>query len=457
MTRHRQYPCILWTPLILSMVWLVSLAACSDKPPSRMEQIWEAGQIVMITDSNAHNYFPYRGQPSGFEYDLAKAFADHLGVNLKVITPGWDKMIGALNDGRGDFIAAGLVQAPYWNEYVDFSDAYMETALHALVHMDNSAIRTVDDLDGKEVHVRSGTSGHQRLLEMRDEGIDIRIVPHEKATAEELIRRVAEQKIDITVADSHVAFLNRRYYPALRKPLTVSDTLRLGWAVRKGDRELTEIINSFFERSIRNGRLVQIRDRYYSGIGRVDYFDLKKFHDRIASRLPAYKSVIIREARRHDFDWRLIAALIYQESHFDPEAVSDTGVRGLMQLTRETAGDLGVEDRRNPYESIGGGIKYLKWLYGLFDDIPGFDRLLFALASYNIGYGHVRDAQAIARNKGFDYNRWLALRQTLPLLRQSVYYRQTNHGFARGDEPVRYVDRILAYYDILRWKAVNRN
>lgn len=457
MTRHRQNPCILWTPLILSMVWLLSLAACNERLPSRMEQIWEAGRIVMITDGNAHSYHPNRKPPSGFEYELAKTFADHLGVELKVITPGWGQMVIALNDGRGDFVAAGLAQSPFWNEYVDFSDVYMETALHALVHMDNSALQVVDDLAGKEVHVRSGTSGHQRLLEMRDSGIDIRIVPHENATADELIRRVAEKKIEIAIADSHVAFLNRRYYPAIRKPLTVSDPHRLRWAVRKGDRELTEIINSFFERIIRNGKLAQIHDRYYSGIGQVDYFDLKKFHDRIASRLPAYTPVIMREARRHDFDWRLIAALIYQESHFDPGAVSDTGVRGLMQLTRETAGDLGVEDRCNPHESIGGGIKYLRWLYGLFDDIPGVDRMLFALASYNIGYGHVRDAQGIARDKGFDHSRWLALRKTLPLLRQSDYNRQTIHGYARGDEPVRYVDRILAYYDILRWKAASRN
>jgi membrane-bound lytic murein transglycosylase F len=233
----------------------------------------------------------------------------------------------------------------------------------------------------------------------------------------------------------------------------MSGKQRMGWAVRKGDRALAEIINMFFDRIINDGKMLQILDRYYANFTHVDYYDLKKFHQRLETRLPAYQSVIMREAQRHYFDWRLIAALIYQESHFDPEAISYTGVRGLMQLTLETANDLGVENRNDPIESIGGGIKYLKWLYGLFDDISGFDRMLFALASYNIGYGHVRDAQSIARSKGYAHQKWIALKETLPLLRQSTYYRKTMYGYARGNEPVRYVDNIMIYYDILRWKS----
>jgi membrane-bound lytic murein transglycosylase F len=225
------------------------------------------------------------------------------------------------------------------------------------------------------------------------------------------------------------------------------------WAVDKGDQELAEIINMFFDRIINDRKLLQIRNRYYANFDHLDYFDLKKFHQRLLSRLPTFQSVIIREAKRHHFDWRLIAALIYQESHFDPEAISYTGVRGIMQLTLETANDLGVENRSDPIQSIGGGIKYLKWLYGLFDDIPGFDRMLFALASYNIGYGHVRDAQNIARSKGEEHKKWITLKETLPLLRQSAYYRKTMYGYARGNEPVRYVNNIMNYYDILRWKS----
>ena len=454
MTLEFPYTRIHSTAVALLLAWFGVTAGCSDKPRSRLEQLWNAGRIVMITDNNAHNYYQYRRQPAGFEYELAEAFADYLGVDLQVVTPGWDKMFGALKSGGGDFIAAGIAQEPYWREFVDFSDAYLASERHVIVHMDNSGIRTMDDLNGKKVHVRVGTSNHKRLMKLNDEGYDVRIVPHDNVTTEELIRRVAAREIDITMADSHLAFLNQRYYPTIRKAFSVAGIQRFGWAVRKGDRELAEIINAFFDRIIREGKFAQIRDRYYANMDRFDYFELKKFHERVKSRMPSYKSVIIRHARQYDFDWRLVAALIYQESHFDPQAISYTGVRGLMQLTLETAGDLGIEDRRDPVESIGGGIKYLKWLYQLFDDIPGSDRILFALASYNIGYGHVRDAQEIARNQGFEPNRWIALKRTLPLLKQSVYYRQTTYGYARGNEPVRYVDRILIYYDILRWKAL---
>jgi membrane-bound lytic murein transglycosylase F len=454
MTLEFPYARIHSTAVALLLAWFAITAGCSDKPRSRLEQIWDAGRIVMITDKNAHNYYQYRRQPTGFEYELAKAFADYLGVDLQVVTPGWNKMFASLNSGAGDFIAAGITKEPYWRKFVDFSDAYLESEQNVIVHMDNRGIRTMDDLSGKEVHVKAGTTNHQRLAELNDDGYDIRIVAHNNATIEDMIRRVARGEIDITIADSQLAFLNQRYYPAIRKAFTTPGTQRFGWAVRKGDRQLADIINAFFARTMREGKFAQIRDRYYANMDRFDYFELKKFHERVDSRMPSYRSIIMREARRYDFDWRLVAALIYQESHFDPQAISYTGVRGLMQLTLETAGDLGIEDRRDPVESIGGGIKYLKWLYHLFDDIPGFDRMLFALASYNIGYGHVRDAQEIARNKGLEHNRWIALKRTLPLLSRSAYYRQTTYGFARGNEPVRYVDRIVTYYDILRRKAL---
>ena len=418
-----------------------------------MEQIWKRGKIVMITDSSAHNYYKYARQPMGFEFELAQEFADYLGVELQVITPGWDRMMDTLTTGRGDFIAAGLTRSSYWRDQVDFSDAYMKTNLEVIVHMNNHNIQTISDLNGKQVHVRSGTDAVRRLLALNAKGYDIRIVAHHTEGCDDLIRQVAERDIDITIADSHVAFLNQRYYPVIRKPFSVSDHDQMGWAVNKGDQELAEIINAFFDRIIHDGKMLQISDRYYANFTHVDHYDLKKFHQRLKTRLPAYQAIIMREAQRHHFDWRLIAALIYQESHFDPQAISYTGVRGLMQLTLETANDLGIENRSDPIESIGGGIKYLKWLYGLFDDISGFDRMLFALASYNIGYGHVRDAQNIARGKGYAHQKWIAIKETLPLLRQSTYYRKTMYGFARGNEPVRYVENIMIYYDILRWKS----
>jgi membrane-bound lytic murein transglycosylase F len=442
--------------MVLAAVAGLCVGGCRAQPPSRLEQIWDAGKIVMVTDNNAHCYYMYRGRPAGFEYELAAAFARHLVVDLEVVTPGWDEMFDYLKSGKGDFIAASLTRLPQREKQVDFSDAYLEIRQHVIAHMKNTALRSIEDLAGKTIAVRSGTSYHQRLLELRQQGLDVRVRLLRNMPTEELIRQVAEQEIELTLADTNVALLNRRYYPDIRMPFAVSALQSLGWAVRKGDTALLKEINAFLAKIMHDGTFQRIFNKYYANIESFDYFDLKTFHRRIEERLPDYQTVILREARRYGFDWRLIAAVIYQESHFDPQAESYTGVRGLMQLTLETADHVGVDDRLDPVQSIAGGVKYLNMLHERFRDVSGFDRTLFMLASYNIGYGHVRDAQRIAREKGLDPSKWNSLRQTLPLLRYPKYYRNTTFGYARGTEPVRYVNRILTYFDILRRRSLTR-
>jgi membrane-bound lytic murein transglycosylase F len=439
----------LWRSLVCIIV-LICLSACSRDNPSRLDQIWRTGKITLITDNNAHCYYLYRDRPAGFEYELASAFAKFLVVDLNVVTPGWDEMFHTLQAGKGDFIAASLTRTPDRTREMDFSEPYLIIEQFAIVHKNNPEIQSLEDLEGQTVHVRNNTSYHRRLLELRQSGVDVRVRLHKNVPTEELFRQVAENEIDVTVADTNVALLNRRYYPDAQMRFQISNQQSIGWAVRKGDRQLRRVINRFFKRVKEDGTFERIYYKYYSYVEIFDYFDLKKFHERIQTRLPRYERIIRRESRRYGFDWRLMAAVIYQESHFNPRAVSYTGVRGLMQLTLDTASDVGVANRLDPEESIVGGLKYLDMLRHRFDDVTGFDRMLFALASYNVGYGHVRDAQAIAARKGRNPNKWADLKQTLPLLRYPKYYRQTAYGYARGTEPVRYVKRILTYYDILR-------
>jgi len=272
---------------------------------------------------------------------------------------------------------------------------------------------------------------------------------------EELIRQVAEKEIEITVADTNIALLNRRYYPDIKIAFPITKKQSLGWAVIKGDRKFLQKINDFFNTIKKDGELAKIYERYYANVDIFDYVDIKKFHQRTLTRLPKYEHIIKKESGRYGFDWRLIAAVIYQESHFNPWAKSYRGVRGLMQLTLATADEMGIENRLDPEQSIAGGTNYLNKIYDRFEDIQGFDRTLYALAGYNIGYGHVRDAQKIAGQEGLDPNKWETLKQVLPLLRYRKYYKKTKYGYARGTEAVRYVDRILTYYDILRRKSVN--
>jgi membrane-bound lytic murein transglycosylase F len=425
--------------------------SCAREPESRLEQIWAEGKITVITDNNEQCYFMYKDAPAGFEYDMARAFADYLTVDLQVISPGWEEMFEVLDKGRGDFIAASLTRLPEREARMDFSDEYLVIQQFIIVHKDNRTVGKIEDLNGKTIHVRAATSYQQRLNRLKESGIDIEIVLHKNIPTEDLLSQVADKKIEITVADTNVAILNRRFYPAIRMAFSISEPQALGWAVSKGDTALAKIINRFFSHIMANGTYDKIYERYYAATEIFDYVDLVKFHQRLESRLPKYEAIIRREADHNGFDWRLLAAIIYQESHFNPHARSYTGVRGLMQLTLETAQEMGVKNRLDPEDSIRGGARYLNLLFHRFDDVEDdFDRMLLALAAYNVGYGHVRDAQRIAEKLGSTPRQWNAVKKTLPLLNDPKYYRFTRHGYARGTEPVRYVDRITTYLDVLR-------
>ena len=444
-----------WGHVLLIIIVSSLLFLCSCAKKSALEKIREAGQITVITRNNAHCYYIYRDEPMGFEYDLAKAFSEYLGVKLKVITPHWERLIDMVNKGEGDFVAASLTITPSREELVDFSDEYLNIQQQAVIHKGNYEIPMLKDLAGKTIHVRRATSYEERLHELNGEGLNLTIQSREDVPTEELIRMVAEKEIEVTIADSHISLLNRRYYPDVKIAFPIEEPQSLGWAVKKGETALRGKINEFIKKIKKDGTFAKIYEKYFANVEIFDYVDLKKYHQRLETRLPKYRDIIKRTAEGYGFDWRLIAAVIYQESHFNPRAKSYTGVRGMMQLTLETANDMGIADRLDPTQSIMGGVKYLKRLYERYDDAKEPDRVLIALASYNVGHGHILDAQEIARQRDLDPNSWSSLEQILPLLRYPKYYKRTKNGYCRGTEPVRYVSRILAYYDILKREAIS--
>ena len=439
--------------LFLTFFGLLLFGSCASQ--DALDEIRASGEITVLTRNNAHCYHIYREQPMGFEYDLAKAFADYLGVELRVVTPTWEGLLGGLNAGRGDFVAASMSITPSRQKEVDFSHGYLAVHQHVILHKSDGNTKKIENLAGRIIHVRRGTTYEETLKRLKAKGLDIEIKLYDDMPTEELIRMVAEGEIDVTVADTHIAHLNRRYYPDVRIAFPLGKPLKLGWAVKKGEKALLDAINRFFEQIIGEGTFQKTYDQYFANVEIFDYVDLKKYHRRIEKRLPKYEEIIRNAAKRYGFDWRLIAAMIYQESHFDPGAKSYTGVRGIMQLTLETSKEMGVENRLDPKESIKGGVRYLRKLYNKFEGATEPDRLLMALASYNVGYRHVQDAQTIAEEMDLDPNSWAALEQTFPLLCQPKYYRKSRSGYCRGREPVRYVNRILTYYDILKREAIS--
>jgi len=224
---------------------------------------------------------------------------------------------------------------------------------------------------------------------------------------------------------------------------------------KKGRSRTTRAINEFFKKIKEDGTFAKIYEKYYANVEIFDYVDLKKYHRRLKTRLPKYEEIIKKASKIYGFDWRLITAMVYQESHFNPRARSFTGVRGMMQLTLETAKEIGIKNRLDPEQSIKGGVKYLKELYERYDGAKNPDRVLITLASYNVGHGHILDAQKIAKERNLDPNSWSSLEVILPLLRYPKYYKNTKNGYCRGTETVRYVNRIFTYYDILKREAIS--
>ncbi len=420
-----------------------------------LHKVFKTGELAVITQNTAHCYYSYRDEPMGFEYELAKAYADYLGVRLKIIIADkWENMIPSLMDGSGALIAAGITKTPDREEKVAFSDGYMEIRQYIITHRRNKKINNPADLAGKIIDVPKGSAYHKRLERLRDTGTDLIIRLHDDLPVEELIERVSEGEIGITVANNTIAIPNRRHYPGAVMKGTIGQTQQLGWAVNPNARQLLASINSFFRTIKENGKFDEIYNAYYGDTAEFDYVDLSLFHRRIKHRLSRYSPFIKEAARKHGFDWRLIAAQIYQESHLNPWAKSHAGAKGLMQLLPGTALSLGVRDIYNPVENISAGVKHLKNLYDQFDGTNDDDRLMISLAAYNIGQGHISDARDLAVEMQLDPDQWSSLEKTLPLLRYRKYYKKSKYGYCRGTEPIQYIKQIMIYYDILKRKGI---
>jgi membrane-bound lytic murein transglycosylase F len=434
-------------------------SGCEKQPrPRAVEDIVRSGEIRFVMRNGGHSYYIYRDQPMGFEYDLAKAFAKELGVRLKVVVAEErHQMIRALLAGSADCMAAGLPIDSLRKKGVMFSEGYMETQPHIISHRQNLKIRRAQDLAGETLHLGGDVSWQESLRVLRDMGIDVKVAQSSSASAEALIREVALQRIGVTLAGSHIALLTRRYHPQVCVADPIGETQSLAWAVNAHSEQLLKRVNFFFRKIKRDGKYREIYNRYYENVDTFDFVDLRTYHKRIRTKLPRYRPFIKDAAQRHGFDWRLIAAQIYQESHFNAKAKSHAGAFGLMQLTEATAVSLGVKNVLNPVDNIYAGVQHLKNLFDLYGGSKTREALFIALAAYNIGQGHIQDARRLAEEMNLDPNKWSSLKKTLPLLSRKKYYRNAAYGYCRGVEPIRYVRQIMLYYDILKRQSLEEN
>ncbi len=433
---------------------LFLLHGCVDKP-STLERIKEEGVLRVVTRNSPATYFQDRNGETGFEYELVKHFADDLGVELKIETAdNLDDVFGRLDQPNGPVLAAaGLVSTTSRQQQARFSHPYLEVSPQVIYRNGQSRPTSAADLVGKKIMVLKGSSHAEQLAELKKQYPALQWEESDAVEVVDLLRMVDEGQIDITLVDSNEVAMNQVYFANVRVAFDLGDARDQRWAVAPGeDTSLLDEINKYIDKVKKNGELQRLKDRYYGHVDVLGYVGAYTFAQHLQQRLPKFEKHFEATGKDEKVDWRLLAAIGYQESMWQATVTSKTGVRGLMMLTQNTAQAMGVSNRLDPHQSIAGGAKYFATIKDQLDEkIAEPDRTWFALAAYNVGTGHLDDARKLAQNEGLDPNKWLDVKKMLPRLAEKKWYSKTRYGYARGGEPVSFVANIRRYYDILTW------
>lgn len=433
-------------------VGLFIISACeAPSKSSSLQKVLDEGVLKVGTNYGLTTYYNGATGPEGFEYELAVGFADYLGVRLEVF-PFYNlsELFPQLEEQYLDIIAAGVSVTPERSSQFRFGPAYQDVSQKLVFKQGNERPRTPDDLVGN-LTIIAGSSHAESLRFHQQQHPQLNWQETEDRDTEELLEMVLAGEIDYTVADSTILAVLRRRYPELSIGFTITPEQGVAWALNKNqDDSMLAALIEYFGIIQSDGRLAALEDKYFGHVRQFNYVDTREFIKAAQKTLPTYQHWFERYA--DDIDWRLLAAMSYQESHWDPRAKSPTGVRGMMMLTLATSRDMGIKSRLDPEQSISGGAKYFSGLLKRIPDrIQSPDRIWFAMAAYNVGLGHLEDARVITEQQGGNPDMWVDVKKRLPLLRQKKFYRKTRYGYARGNEAVTYVDNIRRYYDTLVW------
>ncbi|WP_260294978.1 membrane-bound lytic murein transglycosylase MltF [Sedimenticola hydrogenitrophicus] len=438
-------------------LWFLTLSllfsSCSIPKPL-IERIKEEGQLIVITRNNPATYIQEKERIHGLEYELVEQFAAELGVKVKYVIPeSFDEILPAVVRGEAHFAAAGLTVTTDRELAIRFTPEYQRVTAQLVYKSGKRRPRKIIDTVDGVLEVMAGSSHEEQLRQLVAEYPDLNWDAQRAVESTELLNLVYEGLIDYTIANSNEVALSRRYHPELQVAFELGKEMPVAWAFPHAeDNSLYKAAKTFINRIKEDGSLEQLLERYYGYVEKLGFVDNRTFARHLVQRLPPLIPLFKEAAEQNDMDWHLLAAIGYQESHWNPKAVSPTGVKGIMMLTSATAKQMGIEDRTDTAQSISGGARYLRRVEKkLPERIQEPDRTWMALAGYNVGYGHLEDARILTQRNGGDPDKWSEVKQHLPLLAQKKYFETLKHGFARGKEPVHYVDNIRSYYDLLVW------
>ncbi len=453
--------------LLFIIIIPASLSFQSSKPSPEvlaaqaidLAQIREKGKLSVVTDFNSINYFIYKGQPMGFQYDLLTEMAKSLDIQLELkVNNDLAGNFESLISGDFDLIASNLTVTNARRELVDFTVPYSQTS-QVLVQRKNTGenenapelIRNPIDLAGKTVYVHQNSSYSARMQNLEEEiGEHIKIIEVSSET-EQLIKMVANGDIDYTISDKNIAFVNQRYFPGIDIETAVSFDQNQAWAVRKGSVELKKEIDTWLETFRKTAKYAVIYNKYFKS-ERSAYIVKSDYYYSETGKISSYDATIKKESEKIGWDWRLVSSMIYQESRFNPNVTSWAGAFGIMQLMPRTAQHLGVNKLSSPEAQIKAGIRLIQKLDNRFaDEIKDpHERAKFVLASYNVGYGHVRDAINLTVKYGDDPTLWDNHVETYLLNKSKPqFYKDpiVKNGYCRGKETYKYVRDIMYRYD----------
>jgi membrane-bound lytic murein transglycosylase F len=432
-------------------------------PQAKPDSVIKKYKVITFVTLNSPNTYYVNGdnEYAGLEYDLAKLFVEDLnqdanfkGTQLKMIVANHiDQILPSVLSGRADIAAADITVTEIRKKRFNFTLPYQDVQQQVVYNKETNKEppKNIKDLVGLQVTVPTGTSFVERLKKLQEHEPGLKWMERNDADSEKLILEVANGEIEYTIADSHLIASLQNYYPNLDVAFAIGDPEKIAWALSKdSDPKLLEKANAFFIKITKNGTLRNLIDRYHGNTKRLNPLDIKNFLVNSNKLLPKYVHLFKQAQEITSIDWRLLAAISYQESHWDTFNTSPTGVRGLMMLTADTADRMGVTDRLDPKQSIPAGAKYISQMIETIPErVPQPDRTYMALAAYNIGYSHVEDARVLAQRLKLNPDSWADVKKTLLMLNNPNYYVNAKYGYCSGGAPVIFVESIRSYHNIL--------